>query len=87
MLRGFWLDVKLFCVVEVAVLSSALVVALVRTTRAPALFPLRLLATVFIDVLRGIPTVLLVYLVRLRRPGARALGAADRPGRARPASR
>jgi polar amino acid transport system permease protein len=61
-LKGFWLDVRLFCAVEVAVLAVGLVIALLRTSRAPALFPLRLLATVFVDLLRGIPTVLVVFL-------------------------
>ena len=60
--------------------SSALVVALIRTTRAPALFPLRLLATVYTDVFRGIPTVLLVYLVGFGVP-ALARSAACRPTR------
>jgi polar amino acid transport system permease protein len=62
-LDGFWLDVKLFCIVEVAVLILGLLVALSRITRTPALFPVRLVAVVFTDVLRGIPTILLVYLV------------------------
>jgi polar amino acid transport system permease protein len=61
-LKGFWLDVRLFCAVEVAVLIVGLVIALVRTSRAPTLFPLRLLATVFVDLLRGVPTVLVVFL-------------------------
>jgi polar amino acid transport system permease protein len=61
-LKGFWLDVRLFCAVEVAVLAVGLVIALLRTSRAPALFPLRLLATVFVDLLRGVPTVLVVFL-------------------------
>jgi polar amino acid transport system permease protein len=62
-LRGFWLDVKLFVLVEIAVLALGLVVALVRTTRAPALFPVRALAVLFTDVFRGVPTILVVYLV------------------------
>jgi polar amino acid transport system permease protein len=62
-LKGFWLDVKIFVLVEIAVLILGLVVALVRTTRAPALFPLRALAVVFTDVFRGVPTILVVYLV------------------------
>ena len=47
----------------VVVLVLGLVIALIRTSRAPALFPLRLLATVWVDVLRGVPTILVVYLV------------------------
>lgn len=62
-LSGFWLDIKVFMAVEVAVLAIALVVALIRNNRSPGLFPVRLLATVWVDVFRGVPTVLLVYLV------------------------
>ena len=62
-LSHFWLDVKVFMLAEVAVLAIGLVVALVRTSRSPALFPVRILATAFVDVFRGIPTILLVYLI------------------------
>ncbi|MEA2169246.1 MAG: polar amino acid transport system permease protein, partial [Solirubrobacteraceae bacterium] len=62
-LDGFWLDVKLFLIVEVAVLILGLIVALLRTSRSPALFPIRALTVVYVDVFRGIPTVLMVYLV------------------------
>jgi polar amino acid transport system permease protein len=75
-LRGFWLDVKLFCIVEVVVLILALGVALVRTSRSPALFPLRLMAIVFTDVLRGVPTILLVFLIGF---GVPALGLSGVP--------
>jgi len=62
-LDGFWLDVKLFVIVEIAVLVLGLAVALARISRTPALFPLRLLSAVFVDVLRGVPTILVVYLI------------------------
>ena len=74
-LEGFWLDVKIFMVVEVAVLIVGLVIALVRTSQNPALFPLRLLGTVFVDVFRGIPTVLLVYLIGFGVPALELTGA------------
>jgi polar amino acid transport system permease protein len=61
--KAFWLDVRVFCIVEVAVLILGLGVALLRLTRGPAMFPFRLLATVYTDVFRGIPTVLLVYMI------------------------
>jgi polar amino acid transport system permease protein len=73
-LKGFWLDVKLFVIVEVVVLILGLVIALVRTTRAPALFPLRMVAAVFVDVMRGIPTILLVYLIGFGIPALRLSG-------------
>jgi len=62
-LDGFWIDIKLFVIVEIAVLILGLVIALSRTSTAPALFPLRALAIAFTDIFRGVPTILIVYLV------------------------
>ena len=73
-LDGFWLDVKVFMVVEVVVLVLGLVVALVRTSAAAALFPLRLLATAYVDLFRGIPVILLVYLVGFGVPALELQG-------------
>lgn len=78
-LAGFWLDVKLFVTVEIAVLVIGLVIALVRTSRAPALFPLRLLGTVFVDLFRGVPTILLVYLVGFGVPALQLTGLPTEP--------
>ncbi|MDX6589458.1 MAG: polar amino acid transport system permease protein [Solirubrobacterales bacterium] len=78
-LKGFWLDVKLFVIVEIAVLAFGLLVALVRTSRVPALFPLRLLGTVFVDLFRGIPTILLVYLVGFGVPALQLSGVPTDP--------
>jgi polar amino acid transport system permease protein len=73
-LKGFWLDVKLFVIVEAVVLALGLVVALCRTSRTPALFPVRLLAVVFTDLLRGVPTILLVFLVGFGVPALQLTG-------------
>jgi polar amino acid transport system permease protein len=73
-LEGFWLDVKLFVIVEAAVLAVGLFISLVRTSRNPAFFPFRLLATVFVDLFRGIPTILLVYLVGFGVPALQLTG-------------
>jgi len=73
-LEGFWLDVKMFCVIEVVVLAFGLVVALVRTSRAAALFPLRLLGAVYTDLFRGVPTILLVFLVGFGVPALELSG-------------
>jgi polar amino acid transport system permease protein len=72
--KGFWLDVRIFMIVEVVVLALGLVVALVRVTRSPTVFPLRLLAAVYTDVFRGIPTILCVYLVGFGVPALRLSG-------------
>jgi polar amino acid transport system permease protein len=78
-LKGFWLDVKMFVIVEIVVLALGLLVALVRTSVAAALFPLRLLAVVFTDVLRGVPTILLVFLVGFGVPALELSGVPTDP--------
>jgi polar amino acid transport system permease protein len=78
-LKGFWLDVKLFVIVEAVVLVLGLVVALCRTSRAPALFPLRAIAVVYTDVLRGVPTILLVFLVGFGVPALELSGVPTSP--------
>ena len=77
--RGFWLDVRLFVIVEAVVLVLGLAIALARTSRAAALAPLRLLGAVFVDVLRGVPTILVVYLVGFGVPALELSGLPDDP--------
>jgi polar amino acid transport system permease protein len=78
-LGGFWLDVRVFVIVEIAVLIVGLVVALVRTSAGPALFPIRLVATVYTDLFRGVPTLLLVYLIGFGIPALRLTGLPTEP--------
>ena len=78
-LEGFWLDVKVFVIVEIAVLAVGLLIALLRTSAGAALFPIRLLATVYVDLLRGVPTLLLVYLVGFGIPALRLTGLPTEP--------
>jgi polar amino acid transport system permease protein len=77
--EAFWLDIRVFCIVEVCVLILGLLVALIRTVEAPALFPLRLLAIVYADVFRGIPVILLVYLVGFGIPALDLEGLPSEP--------
>jgi polar amino acid transport system permease protein len=46
-----------------------LLIALCRDARSPALYPLRLFGAIYTDVLRGIPVVLIVYLIGFGVPG------------------
>ncbi len=78
-LSGFWLDVKVFMVVEAAVLVIALVIALIRVNRSPGLFPVRLLATVWVDLFRGVPTILLIYLIGFGIPALELEGLPTNP--------
>ncbi|MEO3826335.1 amino acid ABC transporter permease [Actinomadura sp. B10D3] len=78
-LRGFWLNVRIFLVAEVVILLLGLLVALARGLRTPLLFPLRALAVAYTDVFRGIPTILLVYLVGFGLPALRLQGVPESP--------
>ncbi|MGB7878719.1 MAG: amino acid ABC transporter permease [Ilumatobacteraceae bacterium] len=71
LLRAFWLDVQILLWSTPFILVVSLLLALARNTRSPALFPLRAFAIVYIDVLRGIPVILLVFLIGF---GVPALG-------------
>lgn len=62
-LKAFWLDVRMFIAVEVVVLVLGLLIALVRTSISPALFPIRFLTAIYCDLFRGVPVILLVYLI------------------------
>lgn len=78
-LSAFWLDIRIFMVVEVVVLILGLLVAIARTAKAPALFPLRILAVVYTDVFRGVPTILLIYLVGFGVPALALSGLPTEP--------
>ena len=83
-LSGFWLDVRMFLIVEVGGAGrSGCVIALIRTVRIPALFPLRWSRSCYVDVMRGMPTMLLVYLVGFGVPALNLSGPADDADRAR----
>jgi polar amino acid transport system permease protein len=78
-LSGFWLDVRMFLIVEAVVLVFALVIAICRTSRAPVLFPLKLVATVYTDLFRGVPTILVVYLIGFGVPALQLHGVPTDP--------
>lgn len=71
---GFWLDVEMFVYAIIAIPIVALVLAVMRSFRGPAFFPIRLVAIVFIDVLRGIPLILLILLLGFGVPALEISG-------------
>ena len=68
-LRAFELNIKIFCVAEVFILVFALVIAVMRSLPGPVFFPLRTLAVVYTDLFRGIPTILLIFILGFGVPG------------------
>ena len=62
-LQALVLNIKMFVVAELLILPLGLLVALCRRSSTPVLFPLRVVATVYTDVFRGTPTLLVVLLL------------------------
>ena len=76
---GFWLDIQMFVVAEIAILAFALLLAAIRALRGPAFFPLRMLVIAFIDLIRGIPIILLILLLGFGLPALRLTGVPNSP--------
>ena len=73
-LRGLWVNIQLFLLAEAFILVIALGLAVMRSLPGPAFFPLRLIAITYIDVFRGLPSILVIYYVGLGIPGLRLPG-------------
>jgi polar amino acid transport system permease protein len=67
-LRGFWLNIKLSLIAEAIVLVWALLVAWLRLMPGRPALPMRLVATLYIDVFRGFPAIIVIYLVAFGLP-------------------
>lgn len=70
-LDGIFLNLRVLVVAEFFVLVLGLSIAIARTTTSPVLYPLRLIATIYTDVFRGMPLLLVLFLVGLGIPGLR----------------
>ena len=73
-LEKFWTNVKLFLTAEVFILVWGLVLAVLRSLPGPVFFPLRFLSAAYTDVFRGIPTILLIFLLGFGVPALQISG-------------
>lgn len=73
-LLGFGTNVTLTIIAGTSVAILGLGLALIRTSRSPALTPFRFLATVYVDVFRGIPMLLVILLVGFGIPALQIPG-------------
>ena len=67
--QAFWVNVRLFMIAEAFILVLAMVVAIARTLPGPVFFPVRLLATIYVDVFRALPGILVIFILGLGIPG------------------
>ena len=72
--EAFLLNVRIFLIAEGIILVLALVIAVVRSLPGPVFFPLRALAIAYADLFRGIPTILVIYILGFGAPALEISG-------------
>jgi polar amino acid transport system permease protein len=73
-LAGLWLNVRLLLACAAGALALGLVIAVLRTLRGPVFFPVRALAAGYTYTFRGLPLIIVLYLMALGVPGLRLRG-------------
>ncbi len=73
-LEGLWLNVRVLVVAEAGILVLGLAIAVLRTLRGPVFFPVRALATGYVDLFRGVPLLIALYLIGFGLPALRLQG-------------
>jgi len=76
---AIWLNIRMFLAAEILILILALLLALVRQSASPALFPLRVLAMIYVDFFRGVPLLLVIYAVGFGLPALRLTFVSTQP--------
>ncbi len=73
-LAGLWLNIRVLIVAEIGILVVGLAVAMLRTLRGPVFFPVRALAIGYVDLFRGVPLLIALYLIGFGLPALRLQG-------------
>ena len=73
-IAGLWINLQLTFIGGAAIGIIALGLALLRTTKSPALTPFRFLATAYVDIFRGAPLILIILLVGFGVPALQLKG-------------
>jgi len=73
-IKGLWINLQLTFFGGIAIGIIAMGLALMRTTKSPALTPFRFLATAYVDIFRGAPLILIILLVGFGVPALRLKG-------------
>lgn len=68
-LKGFALNVRIFLIAFVLCVIVGMIVAVIRMIPGPAFFPFRLLAVIYTDVFRAVPSIVLIYIFGFGVPG------------------
>ena len=72
--RAFAKSIELFLIAEALVLVLGLVLAIMRSVPGPVFFPVRAIATVYVDVFRALPGILVIFVLGFGIPALRING-------------
>ena len=78
-LSGLWLNIRVLFFAEIGILVLGLLIASLRTLRGPVFFPVRAVATAYIDLFRGVPLLIALYLIGFGVPALRLEGVPNDP--------
>jgi polar amino acid transport system permease protein len=76
---AFWVNIRLFLIAEALILVLGLVIAIARSLPGPVFFPVRMLATAYVDVFRALPGVLVIFVLGFGIPGLGIAGVPVEP--------
>jgi polar amino acid transport system permease protein len=74
LLAKFLVNIQLFLLAEVLILVFGLLLAVLRGLPGPVFFPVRLLATAYVDIFRALPGLLIVIVLGIGVPALRIEG-------------
>jgi polar amino acid transport system permease protein len=70
-ITGLWLNIRVLFFAALGVLVLSIILATLRTLRGPIFFPVRALVAGYTDLFRGLPLIIVLYLVGFGIPGLR----------------
>lgn len=79
LLDGLWLNLRVWVAASAGMLVFGALIAVLRTLRGPVFWPVRALATGYVDLFRGLPVIIVLYLVGFGLPGLRLQGVPSEP--------
>ena len=79
LIASFWINVQLFLIAEVLILIVGLGIAILRSLPGPVFFPVRVIATVYTDLFRAIPGLLVIFFLGFGVPTLRIPGVPTDP--------
>jgi polar amino acid transport system permease protein len=78
-LAAFRVNIELFLSSQVLVLVVGLLLAVLRSLPGPVFFPIRAGVTIYIDIMRGVPSILAIFIIGFGIPALKLPGLGPNP--------